>query len=98
MVRWLIGPLVVYWLAIVLAASTPLGGVVDWAHQGQMLEPLWPHVHLANGRTIPASQAALPGDATAGPALTAGSGAGPESLALGVALAPPPAAGQLDIA
>lgn len=87
--RALLGVLLGYLLATLMAATSPIG-TGESAHQNQLLDPLIPHVHFVNGQRIApgATQSASANtNQTAGPAL--GAGAGAAAASAGVSLTPP---------
>ncbi len=89
MLRHLAGALVLYWVALSLATCTPLGAVVDLAHRDQLLEPIWPHIHLADGRIVPVPDGAAPRPSLPGPGVAIGPGTVADAASAGLALTPP---------
>ena len=91
-------------LVVLLALTTPVGTGTG-VHQDDLLHPVFPHVHLINGRVMSDAQLAVatrqatPAAPSRAPALGAGTGAasfapgmaiGPYMPILGFVLAAPP--------
>ena len=95
-----LGPVLAWLLVLLLTVTTPLG-LVDHAHQGQLLDPLFPHPHLGHQHSA-AATTDLANDAprTARatdlnwPALERGTAAGSDATA-GVGLVPLPVSGDI---
>jgi hypothetical protein len=78
-------------LVMLLVILTPVG-TGQGAHRDQLLDPLFPHIHLAGGLTTPQSAAMkvaqrIFNGEQQGPAF--GAGAGAAAAALGTSLTPP---------
>jgi hypothetical protein len=84
-------------LAALLAVTTPVG-TGHGVHQDDLLHPIFPHLHLVNGRvvidgdgesataSVGATRVQAPSQPPAGPAL--GSGTGADAASLGMAISP----------
>jgi hypothetical protein len=87
--RVLVTPLLSPLLVLLLMVTTPVG-TGSGVHQGDLLHPLLPHVHLVNGKIVAHDQSLEQVQqepvAHAGPAI--GAGAGAEPIEVGLALSP----------